>query len=129
MSAARMTDDEYKAYLARRSEQVAKAKAKGKSHKYSATAVVIDGIRFDSKREGRYYTQLKLRIDAGEVFYFHRQVPIQLPGGVTYRVDFLEFWADGSIHYVDVKGFETPEFKMKKKMVEDLFPIEIEVVK
>ena len=52
-----------------------------------------------------------------------------LPGGVTYRADFIIFWSDGNVTIEDVKGFETSEFKLKKKMVEELYPINIEVVK
>lgn len=97
-------------------------------HKYSAQTVVIDGIRFASRKEGRYYQDLELRKKAGEVLYYLRQVPFHLPGGVTYRVDFQEFHADGSVHYVDVKGMQTKEFVMKKKQVEALYPVTIEVV-
>lgn len=101
---------------------------KKKPSKYRAIKTEVDGINFDSKKEARYYGELKLRIRAGEVKYFHMQVPIMLPGNVKYRVDFQEFHSDGSIHYVDVKGVETAVFKMKKKQVEALYPITIETV-
>ena len=65
-----------------------------KGHKYNARAVVIDGIRFDSVKEGRYYNQLKLRQQAGEVLCFLRQVPIHLPGQTRLVIDFLEFRTD-----------------------------------
>lgn len=100
-----------------------------KAHKYGAKACVVDGIRLDSKAEGRYYSDLKLRVRAGEVVTFLRQVPIHLPGGTKLVIDFLEFHADGSTHFVDVKGMETPEFKIKKREVEALYPFEIEVIK
>jgi hypothetical protein len=57
-----------------------------------------------------------------------RQVPCDLPGNVKYRVDFLEFYPDGSVRFVDVKGMETPSFIMKKKQVEALYPVRIETV-
>lgn len=97
-------------------------------HKFNAVPTVHDGIRFDSKKEGRYYEQLKLRIKAGEIVFFLRQVPFHLPGGVRYVVDFQEFHADGSVSFVDVKGMETESFKAKKRMVEAIYPVEIEVV-
>jgi len=97
-------------------------------HKFNAKKVEYDGIKFDSKKEGNYYLELKLRQKAGEVLFFLRQVPFHLPGQVTYRVDFLEFHTDGTVHAVDVKGMKTKDFIMKKKMVEDLYPIEIEIV-
>jgi len=97
-------------------------------HKFNAVPSEVDGIRFDSKKEARYYVNLKLRVKAGEVVFFLRQTPFHLPGGVTYRVDFQEFHADGTIHFVDVKGMKTKDFIMKKKMVENLYPVEIEIV-
>ena len=99
-----------------------------KRHKYNATATVVDGIRFDSKKEARYYGDLKLRQRAGEVLTFLRQVPIHLPGGTKLIVDFLEFHTDGTVHFVDTKGVLTSEFKIKRREVEHHYPFEIEIV-
>ncbi len=101
---------------------------KHKSHKYNARAVVIDGIRFDSAKEGRYYQQLKLRQQGGDVLCFLRQVPIHLPGQTRLVIDFMEFHTDGSVHFVDTKGVQTETFKLKKRQAEDLYPFDIEVV-
>ena len=98
-------------------------------HKFGAIATEVDGIKFQSKLEAKYYGMLKLRQRGGEIVFFLRQVPFHLPGGVKYVVDFQEFHKDGTVHFIDVKGMETPEFKAKKKMVEALYPIEIEIVK
>ena len=97
--------------------------------KYAAQPTEVDGIRFDSKAEARYYQGLRARVAAGEVRYFLRQVSIHLPGGIRYVVDFLEFWADGRVRYVDVKGVQTAMFRTKKRQVEALYPITIEVEK
>lgn len=97
-------------------------------HKFRAIPTELDGIKFASKAEARYYATLKLRQAAGEVVFFLRQVPFHLPGGVKYVADFLEFHADGSCHVVDVKGMETAAFKAKRKQVEALYPVRIEVV-
>lgn len=99
-----------------------------RTHKYGAKAVVVNGIRFDSKREARHYERLCLRVAAGEVRYFLRQVPLHLPGGTKLVVDFQEFHADGSVHYVDAKGFETAAFKIKRREVEACYPIRLELV-
>ncbi|MBL4853080.1 MAG: DUF1064 domain-containing protein [Robiginitomaculum sp.] len=97
-------------------------------HKYNAVRTEIDGIKFDSKKEAAYYVQLKILKRSGAVVQFLRQVPFHLPGGVKYVCDFQEFHSDGSVHFVDVKGMLTPEFKAKKKMVENLYaPIVIEL--
>ncbi|MEJ8568273.1 DUF1064 domain-containing protein [Elongatibacter sediminis] len=97
-------------------------------HKYNARATVVDGIRFDFQKEARYYQQLKLRQDAGEVLCFLRQVPIHLPGSTKLVVDFLEFHADGTVHVVDTKGVETETFKLKRRQVESLYPFDVEVI-
>lgn len=98
-------------------------------HKFHAVATECDGLRFDSKAEARYYLYLKAQKSVGEVLFWHRQVPVELPGKSKYVVDFQVFMADGSVRYVDVKGVETETFKLKKRMVEALYPFEVEVVK
>ena len=98
-------------------------------HKYHAVRTEVHGQKFDSKAEARYFGELKLRQKAGEVVFFLRQVPFHLPGNVVYRCDFQEFLSVGSVRFVDVKGAVTQLFTMKKKQVETLYPITIEVVK
>lgn len=96
--------------------------------KYGNKPTVVDGIRFDSKREALYYERLKAEQEAGLISYFHRQVPIRLPGGTRYICDFLVVYPDSRIRYLDAKGKETPEFRIKKREVEHHFPFEIECV-
>jgi len=96
-----------------------------KPSKYHAIMEECDNIKFQSKREAKYYRELKARMFAGEVKYFLRQVPFELIGGIRYRIDFMEVWTDGSIHWVDVKGFRTQTYKMKRRMVEASYPIKI----
>ena len=95
-------------------------------HKFHAKPTQIAGIKFASKKEAKYYSKLLLRKKAKEVIFFLRQVPFYLPGGVKYVCDFQEFWTDGTVHFVDVKGFRTPMYKAKKKIVESIYPITIE---
>jgi len=95
-------------------------------HKFAAKRVELDGIKFASKKEAKYYQELLLRQKAGEIIFFLRQVPFYLPGGVKYVCDFVEFCSDETVHFVDTKGFKTPTYKAKKKMVEVLYPIIIE---
>lgn len=91
-------------------------------HKFHARRVELDGIKFPSKKEAAYYSALKLRVVAGDVIGFLRQVPIHLPGGVKYVADFLRFDADGTCHFIDTKGMRTPEYIAKKKIVEAVYP-------
>jgi hypothetical protein len=96
------------------------------TNKFHNVITEMDNIKFQSKKEARYYSELKARVHLGEVKYFFRQIPILLPGDIRYRVDFIEFWTDGSVKYIDVKGHRTDVYKMKKKLVEATYPIIIE---
>lgn len=96
-------------------------------HKFHAVKTIRNGLKFDSKLEADYYDELKLRVLAGEVIFFLRQIAFDLPGNTKYRCDFQEFWADGTVHFIDCKGYETKDFIKNKKQVEALYPVEIEV--
>lgn len=99
-----------------------------KKNKYNAKPTHVDGIRFDSKKEAEYYKQLKLIKENGALIMFLRQTPFHLPGGVIYRLDFMEFWASGEVDFIDVKGRDTPMSKLKRKQVEELYHIKIKLV-
>lgn len=94
-------------------------------HKFRAQRTEIDGISFSSKKEARYYQNLLLAKKSGELLFFLRQVPFHLGGGVRYICDFGEFWKNGEVRFVDTKGFRTPMYIAKKKMVEALYPVTI----
>lgn len=94
-------------------------------HKFNAQQTEIDGIKFASKAEATYYSGLLLAQRSGDLLFFLRQTPFHLAGGTKYIADFTEFWKDGSVRFVDVKGFKTPMYKLKKKQVEATYPIKI----
>lgn len=96
-----------------------------KPSKYHNVITECDGIKFQSKKEAKYYRELCARVHAGEVEYFLRQVPFHLKGGVRYVVDFMEILSDGRIRYVDVKGHKTAMYRVKKRLVEAEYPIKI----
>lgn len=103
--------------------------------KYGNTKTTVDGIRFDSKREASYYAELMQREKAGEVSAIELQRPYALLGPkgeliATYKADFC-FWdnREDRFRVIDVKGVETKEFRLKKKMMRALLGIEVEVVR
>jgi len=96
--------------------------------KYNSQRTRVDGINFDSRKEADFYIDLKTKQEAGIVSHFHRQPVFDLPGGITYRADFLVVYIDGTYEYVDVKGMRTPIYIMKKKQVEALYPVRIREV-
>lgn len=95
----------------------------------------VDGILFASQKEARRYGELKRMRDAGAVRWFIRQPSFDLVVGeavgntdrkpTVYRADFLIVMSDGSIVVEDVKGVKTDVYKIKKRLVEALYPIEI----
>ena len=103
--------------------------SKRNKHKFNAVRCEADEIKFGSRAERGYYFKLKQMVKEGEVIFFLRQVPFDLPGSTKYFADFQVFYADGTVSFIDVKGVSTPMFILKKKQVEALYPIEIEIVK
>lgn len=94
-------------------------------HKFNAVRTEVDGVKFASKKEAKYYEGLLLAQRAGDLLFFLRQAPFHLPGGVRYVIDFMEFWRNGDVRFVDVKGFKTASYKAKRRMVEATYPIKI----
>ena len=102
--------------------------------KYRAIRTMVDGITFDSKREANRYSKLKMMEKAGIInsLKLQPEFKCQINGKkiCTYKADFEylmvdEEGPDGQIGYYiveDVKGFKTPVYKLKKKLVEALFP-------
>lgn len=67
---------------------------------------------------------------AGEILWWLRQVPIPLPGGVTYRVDFqYQLASTLEVIWEDVKGRMTPMSKLKIAQAEEIFGIQIRLVR
>lgn len=91
------------------------------ANKYHAEKVIIDGIVFASKLEGRRYEQLKLMLYGGLIEWFHCQPSFVLPGGVRYRPDFIVRDMQGLIWVEDTKGRDTKDFVIKRKLFEQCY--------
>jgi len=119
------------------------------NNKYKAVKTTIDGITFDSKKEAKRYTELKLLEKAGMITHLELQPVYQITvNGVDickYKADFQYFtvraegneqcynskgeWQtptktgqkEGQI-VEDAKGFKTPIYRLKKKLVEACYP-------
>lgn len=100
--------------------------------KYRARKTTIDGITFDSKAEARRYADLKLMERAGAISNLELQPAFvllesfrdatgALHRAITYRADF-RYTEGGKVIVEDVKGMETREFKMKRKMLLSRYP-------
>ena len=84
--------------------------------KYHAIPDEVDGIRFASRAEARRYKELKLLERAGKISGLKLQPVFQLHAGIKYIADF-EYYENGRLVVEDVKGMETKEFRLKKRLL------------
>lgn len=99
------------------------------THKFRAKQTTVDDKIFPSKLEAKYYQNLKLAQKSGELLFFLRQCPIDLPGKTKLVIDFIEFWKDGTVLFTDCKGIETETFKIKRRQCEEIYPFKLNIVK
>lgn len=100
--------------------------------KYGNKKVTVDGHIFDSVIESRYYEQVKWLMATGEIKSFSLQPRYLLQESfrkgktqhrkIDYVADFEITHIDGTIEVVDIKGFETTDFTIKKKLFEFKYP-------
>lgn len=99
-----------------------------KKSKYSNEKTIVDGHEFMSKREAKYYSELKLLQRAGEIFdlVLQPKFPIVMNGQVICNViadfSFEEKANLGRRVVVDVKGFWTDVSRLKWKMAKASYP-------
>jgi hypothetical protein len=102
-------------------------------NKFFAKKTVAMGLIFDSRWEAERWGQLKAMERAGIVTNLQRQIKFLLEINnqkiCTYIADF-EYDIErenGIIDHVieDAKGIQTPEFKLKKKMMKAIHNIDI----
>lgn len=95
--------------------------------KYRAKKTVIDGIKFDSKKEAKRYIVLKALEGKGEIEKLMLQPRFLLQEGfrkngkayrkIEYVADFM-YEQDGKLIIEDVKGIKTDVYKLKQKLFE-----------
>ena len=108
-----------------RMEEITEEENPEKKSKYSSAKTDIDGIRFDSKKEAEFYAELKLREKAGEISRLRLQPRYLLQEAfkhegkqyreIEYVADF-EYIENGVTVVVDVKGFKTAIYMIKRKL-------------
>lgn len=113
-------------------------KKKAPTNKFNNKKVEVNGIKFDSKMEADYYLYILEMCEEGIVDEFELQPEFVLQEGFTkrglkflpikYKADFELWFADGTNYVVDIKGFETADFKIKKKMFEKRYPQELKLI-
>lgn len=98
-------------------------------NKYHAKKTVVDGIKFDSKKEAARYSELKILERAGAVKYLKLQPKFHFHHNdvkiCTYIADFSYVDHNGNRITEDVKGVKTAIYKLKKKMMKAFYGIDI----
>lgn len=89
--------------------------------KYGNKRVKINGINYDSKGEADYEKTVLDPLRAKGELTYKRQVTFPfVVNGIkvcSYRADWVVTWKDGRREVWDFKGFETSEFKIKRKLM------------
>jgi hypothetical protein len=98
--------------------------------KYGNIKTERRGRLFDSKAEADRYDELVLLKRTGDIQGFACQPSFVLHGGIRYRPDFIVCDEFGFVWVEDVKGFETKDFIMKRKLWEEDYPwMELRIIK
>lgn len=113
-----------------------------KAGKYRNEKTAVNGVKFDSKKEAKHYQNLKVLEMIGEISELQTQVkfsliPSQYEGigksrrcierECSYIADFT-FLRNGKLVVQDAKGFRTPEYRIKKKLLLQVHGIQIEEI-
>lgn len=97
--------------------------------KYRNKKTVVGGQKFDSKKEAREYGRLKLLESRGDITALKCQVKFDFPINgklvrfvdsnrvMHYVADFEYFDMYGNRKVVDVKGFKTRDYLIKKALM------------
>lgn len=99
--------------------------------KYNNKKTIVDNIKFDSKAEANRYIVLKMLEKARKISDLELQPKFILQEqyinnkgekirAITYKADFC-YLEGNKIVVEDVKGVETKEFKIKRKLFENKY--------
>jgi hypothetical protein len=125
--------------IAKALELAGQPQAPPKKKKYRNVPTVVDGVRYDSAKEARHAQLLQAMLRDGLIRNLRRQVTYLLEvNGVLicrYKPDFvfeeLSPPTEGMGWWTvvqDVKGYLTPEYKLKKKLMLACHGIDIQEI-
>lgn len=93
-----------------------------KGPKYHNTPQTYNGYNYQSKKEANRAAELDMLLKAGEIKGWERQYKLELMMNgyrlCNYYMDFRVLNNDGTETWEEVKGFETPLWKLKWKITE-----------
>ena len=109
-------------------------------NKYRNIKTQYRGIKFDSRKEMMRYIELESLQNRGKIWGLKTQVKLSVDVNGSHIcnliVDFFYNEPDHTEHYEDVKAFDertkkfltTPVFNLKRKLVEAIYNIKIELI-
>ena len=108
--------------------------------KYNAKPQVVDGIKFDSKREAMRWGQLQFLLRGKQIAMLERQIAfviapaVKLHGearkkpALRYVADFRYYVPSESVWIVeDAKGRETPVSRIKRHLMKSVHNIDVRI--
>lgn len=100
-----------------------KSKTRKVKSKFGNRKTVVDAITFDSKKEASRYIQLKCLQNAGLIkdLQMQKKYYFEMNGYSIfhYKADFVYYcYERKDVIVEDVKGYKTPLYKLKKKLIE-----------
>lgn len=103
--------------------------------KFGNKKTVVDDLTFDSKKEAARWQSLRLLERAGEICKLERQVKYEIIPSVSldgrkrpathYIADFRYEDKYGVEYVEDSKGFKTPDYQLKRKLMKHVHGIEV----
>lgn len=107
-------------------------------NKYNNQKCILNGLTFDSRLEMRYYEHLLGLQEKGVVEEIQTQKKYLLQPGyeksgrkvrpIYFVSDFEVHYADGHVEVIDVKGMELPVYKLKKKIFDYKYDLELKAI-
>ncbi len=102
-------------------------------NKYRNQTTVVDGIAFDSKREARRYSELRLLERGGIISGLELQkrfeiVPKSEHGKALYYIADFVYTENGKPVIEDVKGVKTQVYVLKKRLVAERYGVKIKEI-
>jgi hypothetical protein len=117
------SEEDYQAYVQRR----ASIHRPVNRSKYHARKVEKYGRTWDSRKELREYERLLMLQRAGEIMDIELQPQFELQPAftyqgkkqraITYKADFMVLYADGRKEVIEVKGFKTRDYVLRRKLL------------
>lgn len=105
------------------------AKSGTKKNKFGAKKTEYKDRVYDSSKEAKRAFELDAMLRAGEILKIEYQPKYEIVVNgqrvANYFADFRVTYSDGHVEVEDTKGFKTPIYKLKKKLVEAIHNIKI----